>query len=493
MRASLKRQAVSLFMARGVAFVIATLTPMILVRVLSTDDYGTYRQALFVGSVVLELVQLRLIKSLYYFYPREQSRQSNLFSQTLTLMLILGAVGSGVLYLLTHKGTLLPSGLTPHLILPVVLYVFFENIGFLLEHVLILEKRTPLVFAVVTGSAVARIGAVLGAYLMWRSLSAMLWSIAGLAILRALALLGHLAWHYRVRFGFGDRDLLRRQFQFVMPLVLSALVGLISTKIDKAMISGMMPASQFAIYTIGQFGMLHALTILFTSIGDICLQRFSEFAARGETHRMQLLWHKMVGTNTLITLPILCFAYVFAEEMITLLFTAQYLDSLPVWRINLLFLPMQMTGYGYIPTAAGRTRQIFWTYVVRCIVVIPLTYGLIRTFGLAGGALSFVGGYWISGLLQLVIAKNVLGCTWAQFMPWQRMFGVGLTSLVVALAVSFLGRLDMGPIWTLLAALPLYFGTLLGLFYWRGYLDVAEIRSLIKRDAPSETPAPIEG
>jgi len=69
---SLKKQVGFLLFGKIAGFLILTILPIIMVRLLSQHQFGVYRQILFITGLVIPLVRLRILQSLYYFYPRLQ-------------------------------------------------------------------------------------------------------------------------------------------------------------------------------------------------------------------------------------------------------------------------------------------------------------------------------------------------------------------------------------------------------------------------------------
>ena len=69
---SLKTQASYLFFSKIIAYIVGSVSPIILVRLLSPYQFGTYRQILFIASFLLPLIALRIPESLYYFLPEKR-------------------------------------------------------------------------------------------------------------------------------------------------------------------------------------------------------------------------------------------------------------------------------------------------------------------------------------------------------------------------------------------------------------------------------------
>ena len=55
---------------RAVGFVAAFAIPVVLARVFTTSEFGTYKQLFLLFSTLFGIAQLGMAESLYYFLPR---------------------------------------------------------------------------------------------------------------------------------------------------------------------------------------------------------------------------------------------------------------------------------------------------------------------------------------------------------------------------------------------------------------------------------------
>ena len=110
---SLTSQAVWLMMAKTVSFAFAIALPLLLVRRLSQQDLGLYKQAFFVVSTAMNLLPLGFAMSAFYFLPRERSRQPAVIANILAFLA--GTGGLAAVLLLIWPGFLVWLFGTPEL------------------------------------------------------------------------------------------------------------------------------------------------------------------------------------------------------------------------------------------------------------------------------------------------------------------------------------------------------------------------------------------
>ena len=478
---SLRTQAAYLAIGKLVGYCIQIITPIILVRLLTMKDYGIYRQILFVSVVALLLLGLRILQSLYYFFPRVSDNLSKLLSQTLSLVVLASSAGTIVFLIVGWVFHFLPREIGSEYVLPLAIHFFLESSACVLDHIFILEKKSRLVAVVAAGNQMLRLFLVMGAIFFFKNVLGIVYALIAFSSIRLLVVLAYLMKNYVMHFGISDRPLLREQIRYIAPLAASHILAMVGTQIDKGIIVAIMSPEDFAIYSVGGVGIMTAITILYLSVGDVCVPRLGELAINRDFRGVRYLWHKMVVFGAIITVPVTCFCYVYAERIITFLFTAKYVASSDILRVNLLILFMQMLGYGYIPRALGKTKAILIATILRAILTVPLSFLLISRLGLIGGAISFVAGFWLSGIIQLHAARRAIEVTTSEFLPWGKLLTIFVSSATPAVILPYVLRLEMSNFATLLTAALVYFAVVGTVFKLMGYIQIREFRNILKR------------
>ncbi len=477
---SLKTQATYLLLGNIVAFLILGVSPIIMVRLMSTDQYGTYRQVLFISALAVVLIRFSIPKSLYYFFPRMSGNLRVLFSQSISVLFLLSSVGAIIFYILGRYFHFLPSGVTVDYVALITIYILIESMAYILDHIFILEKKPRHAFVLTTSNATLRLSLVVGAILLFQSVIGILYVLILLSSFRLIILIGYLIKRYGLRFGIFDRKFLSEQFRYTMPLAATGIIGLVGRDIDKGIIGALMTPIDFAIYSIGGLGIIGAVNLLYTSTGNICFQRFGELAMDKNMEGIRSLWHKMVVANALVTVPMVFFCYTFAEQIITLLFTEKYLLSANIWRINMMVLLIKMAGHGYIPMALGKTRAILTANIIRFVLIVPLSFLLITKFGILGGAIAFVSGFWLNAIIQLYIGKRALNVTISKFFPWRRVMSIFIICAIPALLMLYIANLGMSNVSTLIVGGLIYFTVIVIIYKLLGYINISDLKSILR-------------
>ena len=93
------RQAAWITIGNFFSFLIGIVTPIILCRFFSKEDYGTYKQVMYVYDTLLVVFTLGLPRTYSYFIPKYSYQQSNaIISKITSVFFVLGALFSIVLF-----------------------------------------------------------------------------------------------------------------------------------------------------------------------------------------------------------------------------------------------------------------------------------------------------------------------------------------------------------------------------------------------------------
>ena len=477
----MKTEALYLLVGRFVAFALATISPLIIVRFLSVEQYGHYQEVFFVAGVALVLIRFGIPNSLYYMFPRVEGRYSDLLSQTLTVMAVI-SVSFFIMFVVMGKFfNFLPEAVAGEFILPLALYVAVENIAFILDHIFILERRARFMPALNVCNMIIRLTLVISTVVLFHDVLAITYVLVCFAGVRLIFLLGYLVKRYTIRPGTFDKEILRRQLKYCLPMAGSIFVGAIRQHFSKAVIVARMTASDFAVFTVGGLGIMNVITLLYTSFGDVCVPRLGELVVQNKLQQAKALWDKMVLVNVMVTIPVVVFCFAFADEIITILFTEKYLASANILRINLSILLVQMTSYGCILRAMGKTKVILLANSISAGWTIPASFLLINRFGLSGGAVSVVVSFWLNALIQLGAGRRSVNVSIREFLPWKNITVILTISGIPACLLWSVSRFELPSLTKLLFAIPIYFGSIFLSLKAIGYLDIAGLSEFLLR------------
>lgn len=420
---SLIRQGAILGLARLMNFAVMFVTPLLMVRLLDVEAYGQYREFMLYATVAVSVLSLAIKDNLNYFVSVRPEDAARATSQTLAMLLLLSGLGAAVIWL--ASGWLLARASFDFL-WPLLLYTLLViNFDVLENYWLGRQQATP-VLVYSTVRVLLRVLSVLLATYLTADVQVILWSLVAAEAIKALICVAVL-WRLRLfRLGL-DRNLLREQLRFVLPLSGAGLLFFINEKVGHLYISAAAGAAALAIYTVGTY-QLPIIAIARSAVADTLFPEMSRHFARASKEGLEL-WKTANLGYAYVVLPCFWMLFVFAEEFVALLFTSAYLDAVPVFRVALLVMLRQAFEMGSPLRAANRNRHVLWGNVLAICCHLPLLMLLIPEFGITGAALA-----WLSADLVITayLAFRILetyGIRFGELVRWRETGKVILAAL----------------------------------------------------------------
>ena len=384
---SLTAQALSLTVARTVGFALSVALPLFLVRALDQYTYGLYKQVFVLIGSAQALLPLGMGLSAFYFLPREPARQR---SVVLNVVLFHGAVGLIALAVMSAwPGTVAYLFGSPELSAysPLIgMLLLATLISSILDVIAAANREVFLSAAFIIGAQLTKTVTLIAVVFVWRSVPAILYASMFQCVLQAIALF----WYLDRRFpGFlwaFDRQFFIEQFRYALPLGLSGLVYTLQRDLHNYVVSAHFGPASYAVYSVGCF-QLPLIGMLRESIAVVMLSRTSELQHRGAHREILLVLANAMRKLALIYWPTMFFLLVCRREFITALFTRAYLDSVPMFVVNLAVLPAMvlMTDAVFRAYAEHRFYPLKVQLAVLAFVVACLSLGALR-FGMIGAS-----------------------------------------------------------------------------------------------------------
>jgi O-antigen/teichoic acid export membrane protein len=384
---TLSAQAFWIMLAKTLAFGFTLALPLLLVRRMSQEDFGLYKQIFLLVSTAYALLPLGLGMSAYYFLPREPERQPQV---VFNIFLFLGAASAlffaavtlfpGLLLRLFNSGEV--AGYAPLIGLVVATWVASS----LLEIIAIARQELRLATVFVILSQLTKAAFMLGAVVLFGSVRALLYAALCQGLLQTAILLFYL----RSRFGDFwrrfDWPLWRVQLAYALPFGLASMLLRSQTELDNYFVSYQFGPAAYAVYAVGCFE-LPLLALLSESVSSVTIPRVSGLQKEGATREIVELIARMTRKLALILLPLYFFLLVTGREFITFLFTEQYAESWPIFAFNLTLIPLALVTVAYDPVMRAHAEHRYFLLKVRGVLLVLMVGGLLYAtprYGLVG-------------------------------------------------------------------------------------------------------------
>lgn len=430
---SLGSDALQLTMSKMVVLIISMVTGMLLSRFRSFEEYGTYSQITMVVTMVTTIVMMGLPNSLNYFLAKADTNEerrhflSVYYTASTALSLLVGIVLVCITPLLVAY---FQNPLIKNFIYFLALFPWTKIICSSVENVLVVYRKTGFIAVYRIANSISLLGIIVLVQLMN-------WSFSVYMLLYLLVEAVFTLWVYTIVYcnagsiGFSfDFHLIKTILVFSIPLGLASMVGTLNVELDKFVIGGMMGTEKLAIYTNASKEM--PVTIIASSITAVLMPQMVRMLKNGKKTDAVKLW----GNATALSFTVICFLafalFVFAPEVMTVLYSEKYISGTPVFRVYSLVLLLRCTYFGMILNTTGHTKFIFYSSLGSLALNLALNYLFYYLVGFIGPAIaSFVSQLFID-ILQLIWSARLLKISFSKIFPWKYLAAVLLFNIASA-------------------------------------------------------------
>jgi O-antigen/teichoic acid export membrane protein len=428
----LGHRALTLGAANAFDFALQFLLPVLLVRYLDADAFGEYRLLWLVAGTVLAVATLAMPASLYYFLPRSDAQAKRLYvNQTLAFLVVAGLVCA---WAVSAWNPWLPANLAALARHAAVVPAFIALwvVASLLDLLPAAEERVTWQANATVGLAVLRAALLSLVAVLTRELAPVLLVLLAFVAFKATLLLVYIARAHGLRGPVLRWRVFADQLIYAAPLgAAGALYGL-RTQADQWVVAALFPLGMFAAFSIAAvLGPL--MNLCRQSVNLAFLPVMSRRQAAGDIAGMLELNSRgniMVGA---IVLPLFAFAFVFAEDLVTLIYTAAYLDAAPVMRVYIIGIAALVIELSGIMMLMRQAVFVMGVNVLGLLLAVALSWTGAVHIGLAGAAMGGVVVIYLDRIATLLRIARLTGVRIRQLQDWRTL---ALLALFSGLAAS---------------------------------------------------------
>ena len=457
--------ALLLVAGRTVGFVASFLIPVVLARLFSRAEFGTYKQLFLIYGTIYGLAQAGMAESLYYFIPRRPDEAGRHVTNACATVAVV-AVGCAVLLYLA-RSDIAARMTNPDLArdLPLLALFLALTLGSVVFEIAMVSRKRHLgAAAVYAGSDLLRTACLVVPALALRGLRGV---VAGAIAFAVIRLAGMLAYLPR-EFGRGlriDLSLWRGQLIYALPFGAAVGVEVVQANLHQYFVASRFNAETFAIYAVGCL-QIPLVDLISTSTANVMMVKMAEEAGDGQ-HRIALtLWHDTTCRLATIVFPLAALLLLTARGIIVTLFTDRYLASVPIFMIWCLTILPSALSVDAVLRVYARTRFLLAMNVLRLVLLAATIGWFLSTFGLAGAVMvtllstslvKAVGVFRIAGLLNVGI-RDVL--------PWRRLAVLAIQAGLAAVPAFWVNRAATWPAPVAVVVTGIVYASTFAAFWW---------------------------
>ncbi len=403
---TLREQSAWLLAAKVIGFGFSFALPLMVVRFLTQDEVGHYRQAFQVMLNAVILLPLGFSMSSFYFLARESDkRRGAAILNILLFNFFVGGLACLFLYVYPESfGTIFHSpeltNLAPKLGVVIWIWIFST----FLETVAVANQEAKVATAFIIGAQFTKALLMGGAVIVFATVEAFIWAAMIQGVIQTFILLGYLRSRFPGFWREFDPGFFREQMVYAIPFGLATIVWIAQTDIHNYFVGYKFSSADFAVYAYGCFE-VPLIAMLSESVTSVLIPRMNTLQQAGNQSEMIRLTSRAMQKLSFFYFPIYAFLLVTAHTFIVTLFTEKYEVSASVFVINITLLPFSILITDPIVRAYKELGRLF--LLVRIFVLVALVavlyYGL-TYFGMAGMITTAVGAV----ILEKCIAETII-------------------------------------------------------------------------------------
>jgi len=463
-KASLTKQAFVLTSARCLAFALTAFHPVVLTRVLSKSDYGTYAQFYLVVMTLIPLGEMGVAQGIYYFLPKSDVIKRVIAYQACLLISITGfIVVSGLVLYDRHLAALIGNPQIAALVPFMAIYCYCGIASSAFEALMIAEGSSTHASAVTLVMQVLNSSALIGGALVGRSLTAIMTAIcvaSGLRLFFQYLYVGR-------KFGFPPRAAdfagLGKTLGYVVPAGTSAFIWSLQGKVQGYLVSVLFSPAVYATFAVGTIS-LPFVGIITATVGNVMMTEVSRSSRdEGGKERILSLWNAAIRKMNLAFMPMFVFFVIMAEPFIALMYTEQYIESATIFRLSLFNLLIASINNAAIIGGLGGSRYLMKLSIIRLILSILIVTLFVKWLGITGAVL---GNFIVTVTIILIEFKKVSSLLEAGLFNIIRLrdnVKILVAAVVASLPIYAIAVVGWSPLSTIAASIAAYGVTYLAL------------------------------
>lgn len=417
---------------------------MMLARILTVAEYGTFRQLWMMHRTLLQVCMLGIPMSVVYYLPKlAASGHRGLIAKSFWMLMSIGIVMAWSMYLsagwIAHafdnpaiEPLLKVFGLFTMLILPArPLRGILVNFG---------RANLYAIFTLIDQALLLSI--CVGVLLLGGDLTAVVFGLVGLAGLHLLGFIVMVLYVLVLRpqpMPEADADAgelmnsvgIKAMLVYALPVGFSWIVDALNVMFDKLIAATYFSLEDFARYANGAFHVPLVSTVV-ASTNSVLLPEYVRMHRKGDIAGILRLWHKSVLATAILFLPIVAFLVAFATPFVTMMFSATYADSATIFQVYVLAMVPRMTYYSYVLLGMGLSKDQLVGSVVSLVANVVVSIVLVKLIGVLGPAVGTVVADIALALYYLARIRKAAGVSFAQVFPWWRLGKLMATSAAAA-------------------------------------------------------------
>lgn len=476
------------------------IVTMIMARLMTEAQYGTFRQLWMLHRTLLQICMLGIPMSVVYYLPKLAVKgHRGLIGKSFWMLMGIGIVMAAGLYL--GSGRIAEAFDNPTIEPLIRVFALFTMLMLPtrpLRGVLVNYGKANLYAVFTLIDQALLVGICVGAMLLpGGGLTALVYGLLGMAGVHMgmfLAMMLYvLVLHPPAQpepDAAAEEQMesvsAKAMLLYSLPIGFSWVIDALNVMFDKLVAAVFFSIEDFARYANGAFHVPLVSTIV-ASTNSVLLPEYVRMHRRGDTAGILRLWHKSVVATAMLFFPIVAFLIAFATPFVTMMFSATYADSAVIFQVYVLAMLPRMTYYSYVLLGMGLSREQFVGSIISLVANIAVSLGLIQLllvikpeYAVLGPAVGTVIADIVLAWYFLVRIGKATGVSFGRVFPWLKLGKLAVVAAAAAAASYPVQWLDIeASVAILLIGFVVFAVAMVGLLFVTGQFTAADRAMLL--------------
>ena len=419
---SSNKQTFWLAFGRILALFFSMLIPLVLTRILNKDEYGFYSQFNTVIYFLSSVFSFGMFHNLFYFYPiAKEIEKKPIIIQTFLFLLLASLFSALVIFIPQLNSIFIGNDLLQSFKWTIFLLTIILVVTDIMTPLYIVKRDLNVSKWFPTVQIAVKVIFIFSLFAIVPSINSLVLAIVLSSILVLIIILVYINNTLR-RLPKGplfNTKMAKKQLIYNLPMLWASGFNSLSQKFDKIITISFLSASSYATYSIAFFG-VPGIQQIYDSISQVAIVDMTKKFDLGDKKSALVIYKNMVVKTLSFSVPIIMIVAFFAQKIITILFTEKYRDATPLFQMYLISFVFVMLGAGIILRASDNTKYIKNALIYSSIITVPITYFLVKYYGIYGGMTGALISIILPKLYMIRKEVEIMDTGILNFLPWKK-------------------------------------------------------------------------
>ncbi|MDR2206793.1 MAG: oligosaccharide flippase family protein [Flavobacteriaceae bacterium] len=354
---------------------------------LSIEDFGIWKRLIFVVNLAIPILSFGIAEG-YKYYLAKEGKRNQMFANTFSFYLLIAGIYFAVVLaanLIGYFGWVdLKEYYLLSFLLPVAYFAFVINKTLRYAYINDSKVETHTKITLIAFAITSAI--LLLFYFNFKSLISYYLYI-GIILYILIYLLPIFSLIKKEKFILTNRwinkDFFVKVLKQGLPLYLATFIGALTLNTGMLIVNTFEDTQTFAIFSVGALE-IPVFAMLSTAFSQKIYPDLVKWMSGGEKEKAKKLWMKTTIQISYITYPLIILLMFFAKDIIYLIYSPKYEESVFLFKTYLLIGIFRNNYYGALITAAGQTKYITYYALMMLGLNAVLSLGLYYFWEISG-------------------------------------------------------------------------------------------------------------